>query len=210
MSRTLHGFFNGGLTLVQADEHHGTAIEDLIGLSFKVSSRYLEHTLTRDDVIKDGHFGKVAKRLRELARGKLREQVFDELDAAVRAGYPEPGSAELERLLVLYNAALWHLRDARRLSRALGKRACARAPSGRVWTWGELAKAGGKGLYFASGATALSEAVEAQGRAVIASFAGVVEPAPASPQAPLRPSKTHSPDRETPRRSLRPLDQALM
>src|SRR5690606_27556015 len=28
---TLHAFFNGGLTLVQADEHHGTAIEELLG-----------------------------------------------------------------------------------------------------------------------------------------------------------------------------------
>ena len=49
---TLHGFFNGGLTLVQADHNHGSAIAELVGVSFKVSSRYLEHTLTRDDVIR--------------------------------------------------------------------------------------------------------------------------------------------------------------
>lgn len=175
-ARTLHGFFNGGLTLVQADQHHGTAIEELIGLSFKVSSRYLEHTLTRDDVIKDGHFGKVVKRLQELARGQLRERVFEEIETIVRAGYPEPGSVELERLQVLYGAALWHLRDGGGVSRALSKRGCVRAPSGRVWTWGELAKAGSKGLYFSSAATPLSARAEQEGRAVVLTFAELREP----------------------------------
>ncbi|PRP93026.1 heat shock protein 90 [Enhygromyxa salina] len=172
---TLHAFFNGGLTLVQADHNHGTAIEALIGLSFKVSSRYLEHTLTRDDVIKDGHFDKVVARLEQLARGQLRERVLEELDHDIRAGHPsEPGDAAT-RLQVLYEAACWHLRDHAKLSRAHAKLACARSPSGRIWTWAELRKAAAKGLFFASARTPLSDAVEALGRAVLLSYGGVSE-----------------------------------
>ena len=172
---TLHGFFNGGLTLVQADHNHGSAIADLVGVSFKVSSRYLEHTLTRDDVIKDGHFGKVVKKLQELARSELRDKVFAELDAAVRGEWPrEPGSAA-ERLQLLYEAAAWHLADARSVARAHAKLACARAPSGRIWTWAELRKRADDGVWVASQATPLSAAVEALDHAVLASFAGIVE-----------------------------------
>jgi hypothetical protein len=165
---TLHAFFNGGLTLVQADHNHGSAIAELAGLSFKVSSRYLEHTLTRDDVIKDGHFGKVVSRLHELARGPLREQVFAQLDAAVRA---EPGIAA-EQLQILYNAAFWHLRDNKGLSRALAKLACARSPSGKIWTWGALRDAIEKEheLLFSSARTPLSDAVEQLGGPVVLSF----------------------------------------
>jgi hypothetical protein len=169
---TLHGFFNGGLTLVQADHNHGTAITELVGLSFKVSSRYLEHTLTRDDVIKDGHFSKVVSRLHELARGPLRERVFAQLDAAVRLS-----ASTVEQLQVLYAAALWHLRDNKGLSRALAKFACARAPSGKIWTWAALRDAAEKAdeLLFSSTRTPLSDAAEQLGHAVVLSFAGVDE-----------------------------------
>jgi hypothetical protein len=178
---TLHAFFNGGLTLVQADHNHGSAITDLVGISFKVSSRYLEHTLTRDDVIKDGHFGKVVARLNELARGKLREQVFAQLDAAVRAE-PWPHSLDMagpaaKHLQVLYEAAQWHVLDEQGLSRALAKLACARGPSGRIWTWADLRDAAAKGdeLLLSSARTPLSDAAEQLGRAVVLTFAGVDE-----------------------------------
>jgi hypothetical protein len=172
---TLHGFFNGGLTLVQADHNHGTAIPELIGLCFKVSSRYLEHTLTRDDVIKDGHFGKVAARLRELARDELRSKVFTEIDAAVRGSWPADEGPAAERLQILYEAAVWHLTDAKGVPRGQAKRACARGPSGRIWTWGELRKAAAEGLWFASARTPLSDAVEALDRPVLCSYGGVYE-----------------------------------
>ena len=41
------GFFNRGLTLLESDEAM------LPGVSFKIQSRYLEHTLTRDNVRRD-------------------------------------------------------------------------------------------------------------------------------------------------------------
>ena len=176
---TLHAFFNGGLTLVQADEKHGSAITDLVGVAFKVSSRYLEHTLTRDDVIKDGHFGKVSSRLRELARGPLRERVFAQLDAAIRAEpWPHEASDASRHLKGLYEAALWHLRDNQGLPRSLAKLACARSPSGELWTWGALREALSnhrKQLLFASARTPLSDAAEKLGWAVVLSFGGVGE-----------------------------------
>lgn len=176
---TLHGFFNGGLTLVQADRDHRSAIEQLLGLSFKVSSRILEHTLTRDDVIKDEHFAKVVARLCELARGPLRTKVFTELDVAVRAGEAsEAERPETERLQLLYEAAAWHIADAESLPRALAQLACARAPSGRIWTWADLRKRGDEGLWFASSRTPLSDAVEALDHGVLLSYGGVDERSP--------------------------------
>jgi hypothetical protein len=173
---TLHAFFNGGLTLVQADHNHGSAITELVGITFKVSSRYLEHTLTRDDVIKDGHFSKVVSRLHDLTRGQLRERVFAQLDAAVRAMSGESGP-NAEQLQILYGAALWHLRDNKGLSRQLAKLACARSPSGKIWTWAELRDAAENEheLLFSSTRTPLSDAVEQLGGPVVLSFGGVSE-----------------------------------
>jgi hypothetical protein len=173
---TLHAFFNGGLTLVQADQNHSSAIAELIGLSFKVSSRYLEHTLTRDDVIKDGHFGRVVSRLRALAREDLRHEVFTSLDAAVRGEWPDDPGPEAEHLQLLYEAAAWHLGDAKGgVSRAHARLACARAPSGRIWTWADLRRRAANGLWFASEQTPLSDAVEALDRAVVRCYGGVSE-----------------------------------
>jgi hypothetical protein len=176
---TLHAFFNGGLTLVQADETHASAIAELKGLAFKVSSRYLEHTLTRDDVIKDGNFGKVVSRLRDLARGALRERVFADLDAALRSdAWPREAGEGAKQLQVQYAAAYWHLRDNQGLPRAQAKLACARSPSGQIWTWGALRDALDKHdeqLLFASARTPLSDAAEKEGRAVVSSFGGVTE-----------------------------------
>jgi hypothetical protein len=172
---TLHGFFNGGLTLVQADHNHGSAIPELRGLCFKVSSRYLEHTLTRDDVIKDGHFGKVVSRLRELARGELRNKVLTELDAAVREGWSFDEGPQSQRLHLLYEAAAWHLADNKNQTRAQARLACARSPSGRIWTWNQLRDEAPEGVWFASAQTPLSDAVEALGRVVLCSYGGVYE-----------------------------------
>lgn len=184
---TLHGFFNSGLTLVQADQTHGSAIAELLGLSFKVSSRYLEHTLTRDDVIKDEQFGRVVARLLELARKDLRAKVFTELDGLVRAGHPSEAGPEAEALQLLYEAAAWHLGDAKGVPRAQAKLACARSPGGRIWTWAELRKriaepwlggarkSAGPGLWFAGARTPLSDALEARDQAVVLSFGGVTE-----------------------------------
>ena len=50
--RSFAGFYNKGLTLLE-----GVASQ-FPGIAFKVSSRYLEHTLTRDKVIEDNNYHK--------------------------------------------------------------------------------------------------------------------------------------------------------
>ena len=65
-----YGFYNRGLTLKEgAKEYHS-------GISFKVSSRYLEHTLTRDNVITDKHYDKAMALLKDIIDGDFRKQLF--------------------------------------------------------------------------------------------------------------------------------------
>ncbi|MEZ4467405.1 MAG: ATP-binding protein [bacterium] len=59
--RTFAGFYNKGLTLHEGPE------QGLAGLAFKVSSRYLEHTLTRDNVLHDAQYERAMAIVRRLA-----------------------------------------------------------------------------------------------------------------------------------------------
>lgn len=68
--RPFYGFYNRGLTLFEA--------EDVVipGVSFKIRSRYLEHTLTRDNIIKDKNYDKAMSLLKECVEKKLRPALF--------------------------------------------------------------------------------------------------------------------------------------
>jgi hypothetical protein len=174
---TLHGFYNGGLTLIEGDHLHPSSIPEFHGIAFKVSSRYLEHTLSRDDVIKEENFEKVVKRVRELVVGKLRDDVFGRLDRALRA---KPGSAEALRddeLAFLYTATHWHLRHAKgELSRELRKLGAALSVGGRVWTWAELQKAVPHGhLMFSTRSSPLASAIEARDVPVLRALGSIDE-----------------------------------
>lgn len=72
----LTGFYNRGLTLLETDEPF------LDGVTLKVVSRYLEHTLTRDNVRRDKHFAQAKKLAEALVEGKLKAQLPAELEAA--------------------------------------------------------------------------------------------------------------------------------
>lgn len=74
-----HGFYNKGLTLHEGHE------ETMKGISFKVNSRYLEHTLTRDNVLRDDNFDKAMELVRGLAKVELPEHLFDTLEEAVKS-----------------------------------------------------------------------------------------------------------------------------
>jgi molecular chaperone HtpG len=67
------GLYNRGLTLLESHE------ELLPGLSIKAVSRWLEHTLTRDNVRRDKAFARVVKKAKELADGPLKERLPEEL-----------------------------------------------------------------------------------------------------------------------------------
>jgi hypothetical protein len=61
------GFYNKGLTLLET-----TTWDDVpAGVSVRVSSRWLEHTLTRDSVVRDDHYEKAMKRLRAAVDDEL-------------------------------------------------------------------------------------------------------------------------------------------
>jgi molecular chaperone HtpG len=67
------GFYNKGLTLLEA-----STWPDLpAGVSVLLSSRWLEHTLTRDSIVKDSHYAKAIAVARRL--------IDDELEPAARA-----------------------------------------------------------------------------------------------------------------------------
>jgi len=76
-----YGFYNRGLTLKEG----GSSAWHL--MTFKIDSRYLEHTLTRDQVIEDRHYHKAAELLDHVAEELLPERLFELLEkAALESG----------------------------------------------------------------------------------------------------------------------------
>ncbi len=67
-----YGFYNQGLTL---EEGRKTFIP---GVQFKINSRYLEHTLTRDTIIQDDNYHKAMQLLQDTVRGPLCTKLFQE------------------------------------------------------------------------------------------------------------------------------------
>ncbi|MFN3200882.1 MAG: ATP-binding protein [Bradymonadia bacterium] len=84
-----YGFYNKGLTLLE-----GSDDTFFPGVHFKISSRYLEHTLTRDNVLRDKHFHQ--------AMALLKTQIEESLPLAAFRGITEEGG-ELSR------EALYHI-----------------------------------------------------------------------------------------------------
>ncbi|MES2637872.1 MAG: ATP-binding protein [Myxococcota bacterium] len=85
------GFYNRGITLWEGDERA------IPGVCYRVAGRHLEHTLTRDNVIRDRHYELVVTRIGETARVRLGAAVHAEAEAAARAG-------DLRRVARLYAA----------------------------------------------------------------------------------------------------------
>jgi hypothetical protein len=85
----LRGYYHGGLTL--HEEHD----DRLPHVAFKIDSRYLEHTLTRDNVIRDDNYTKAMNIVGRLAQTRLVEQLVDTLAEWTTQGRDE---SELERL----------------------------------------------------------------------------------------------------------------
>ena len=73
-------YHNRGLTLLEAQE------DILPGVTFRVEAGKLEHTLTRDNVLRDAHYREVIARLKALAHGPMRARWLAALRAAIEAG----------------------------------------------------------------------------------------------------------------------------
>lgn len=85
----LRGYYHTGLTL------HEERDDRLPHIAFKLDSRYLEHTLTRDNVIRDDNYVKAMNIVGRLARTRLVEQLVETLSQWTEQGRDE---ADLERL----------------------------------------------------------------------------------------------------------------
>lgn len=72
-SEPFYGFYNRGLTLLEG------AGSPRPGVSFKLRSMYLEHTLTRDNVVRDKHYDKALAVLDRAVTGLLPVRLFEEL-----------------------------------------------------------------------------------------------------------------------------------
>lgn len=70
------GFYNQGLTLLETTTEHTWP-----GLAVKANSRFLEHTLTRDNIVKDENFQKVTARIHEMLEHELVSYLFSELSS---------------------------------------------------------------------------------------------------------------------------------
>lgn len=75
-----YGFYNRGLTLKEGSSSAWPM------MTFKIDSRYLEHTLTRDQVIEDRHYHKAEELLDHVAEDLLPDRLFDLLEDGARVG----------------------------------------------------------------------------------------------------------------------------
>jgi hypothetical protein len=104
-TKPLIGFYNRGLTLIETDHPPGEEAT-LAGLSLRVKSRHLEHTLTRDNVLIDENYERVIARVSELVAGPLRAKLIAHAEAqaafhsGVESAAPDPGAPELGETLL--------------------------------------------------------------------------------------------------------------
>ncbi|EDM81417.1 chaperone protein HtpG [Plesiocystis pacifica SIR-1] len=115
-TQALRGYYHGGLTLHEERESEDSELDAALAhLTFKIDSRFLEHTLTRDNVIRDENYAKAMGIVLDLARGPLLVALFDAIEAHTRAqdearssgGLVPPRDAELDAHLrrALYRVA---------------------------------------------------------------------------------------------------------
>lgn len=91
------GFYNRGLTL---KEGRKTFIP---GVELKIKSRYLEHTITRDNVMEDENYGKAMAIIKRLGAKELPGRLRAELEAlAARLSRPEAQADAAERRALEY------------------------------------------------------------------------------------------------------------
>lgn len=154
------GFYNKGLTL-----HEGH--EDMLGgLVFKINSRYLEHTLTRDNVLRDDNFTKAMEIARELATGPLLHRLYDQLADGLAQ---DLAGAELD---FLYATLSTVLKTGKARARDMDDRVFWKTVRGGVATVSEIRRAHRKGRLLVDTKDApLIETLETQRDAIVLNVA---------------------------------------
>lgn len=163
---TFHGFYNQGLTLAEMQEADAE-LGAFDGLAFKISSPHLEHTLTRDTVIRDRSFLRVVDQLERAVEGTLCDTVFGRLGGALDG--TEDLDSTAQALHAMADAAAWHLhRDHRGLVRH-AKAFVALSPDGRALTLDAIrADTRQHGALLVAGARShVTDALAATGRTVV-------------------------------------------
>jgi hypothetical protein len=109
-----YSFYNRGLMLFHSEQAElavGPRHRRYGHITFKMKSRYLEHTLSRESLVRDEQFERAMVLLDEAANGPLLDALVDELEALV--GKPTWSAAdiarygELLRFLALEPASSW-------------------------------------------------------------------------------------------------------
>lgn len=156
--RGMIGYYNRGLTLLEE-----TASE-FPGVILKMWSPALEHTMTRDNVLRDEGYERVIGHARALVRGALRERLLDVL-ATQAPPLHRPGEATEH----LYAALARHVAADDELPRGARKRPLVRQIDGALVDLATLARAGKKqALWHATTRSPVTDLLVARGDVVIA------------------------------------------
>ncbi len=129
----LAGYYNRGLTLKESVRSPWPWV------CFKIDSRYLEHTLTRDQVLEDRHFSKAMDLLAELAEEVLPEKLIDELEELVQ------NQAPVEELDVYYGYLAHFLSCDQSFERSWRRRKIFRGAGEEQWTFRQVRRAHRRG-----------------------------------------------------------------
>jgi len=129
------GFFNQGLTLAVLSDRDEVPAR-FANITFKIKSRYLEHTLSRETVLRDENFEKAMGLLTAVADGALHEQLVAAIEAV--AAVPTFGLGEHARYQQLMAFLLREPPDA---ILRLGKRPLLRTVDGGVTSLAAVAEA---------------------------------------------------------------------
>jgi len=117
------GYYNQGLTLVEGNQ------EFFKNIAFKIKSKYLEHTLTRDNIRQDRNYWKAMELLNDVARNRLPKLLFETLEREIKKG-DKPG----ESYDALLPFARIHLEEPDSLPRECLERKFARDTEGNLIT----------------------------------------------------------------------------
>jgi hypothetical protein len=149
-----YGFYNRGLTLKEGDESPWPHV------TLKIDSRYLEHTLTRDQVLQDRNYHKAMELLRRVAEEDLPEALYAALERAATRREPAPALwARLRAYLGSYGE----------LTAAARRRPIVHTLTGEVLTLREVAsRAKKRTLYLCEAPTYTARAVAKEAAVVVA------------------------------------------
>ena len=154
------GYYNRGLTLREVSR------SPFPWVFFRIDSRYLEHTLTRDQLLDDPNLQKAMVLLDRLALETLPEQLIDSLETAV---INQERASELDEL---YSYLTHYLRCGQQLHRSWRRRPIFPTASGKVASLTQVQRAHRRGNLVLS-STAAPELIDSLGRRKLVLRAGL-------------------------------------